>query len=90
MSDWIKELGSFLLRRTPFTSLKNTSFSAPSACATAVAAVNADWNISGSCTTPTDADNTLVAVLAVAPLGTLGVGNMDTVGGVVLGAGISS
>jgi len=56
----------------------------------AVAAVNADWNISGSCTTPADADNTLVAVLAVAPLGTLGVGNMDTVGGVVLGAGISS
>ena len=41
MSEWISESGSFLSRRTPFTSLRNTSFSAPSAWATAVAAVSA-------------------------------------------------
>ena len=41
VSEWISESGSSFSRRTPFTSLRKTSFSAPSAWATAVAAVSA-------------------------------------------------
>ena len=41
VSEWISESGSSLSRRTPLTSLRKTSFSAPSAWATAVAAVSA-------------------------------------------------
>ena len=41
VSELISESGSFLSRRTPLTSLRKTSFSAPIAWATAVAAVSA-------------------------------------------------